>query len=101
MNAQCEPIAWPMPRIEDITRKLAGSKFFASLDIFKGFWLMPLDADSQELYSFMTDDAVYTPKRSIQGALNSGLQFQSRMQKIFADCVNESTSVKDTAAISV
>jgi hypothetical protein len=45
---------------------------------------MPLAEECQEMFSFMTDRAVFTPKRSIQGALNSAAQFQARMHEIFS-----------------
>lgn len=71
--------------LESITQHLAESKFWFSLDAFKGFWIMPLDESSQEMFSFMTDRGVFTPTRSIQGALNSATQFQARMSEIFSE----------------
>ena len=44
---------------------------------------MPLAEECQEMFSFMTDRGVYTPLRSIQGALNSATQFQARMSEVF------------------
>lgn len=71
VNAVCEATVWPMPFLESIVQYLAGSKYWFLLDAFKGFWVMPLHTDSQEMFSFMTDRGVFTPTRSIQGALNS------------------------------
>ena len=79
VNAQCESTSWPMPFLESIVQYLSGSKFWFSLDAFKGFWIMPLDPKCQQIFSFMTERAVFTPRRSIQGALNSATQFQARM----------------------
>ena len=45
--------------------------------------MMPLSEECREMFSFMTDRGVYTPKRSIQGALNSATQFQARMSEVF------------------
>src|SRR6185437_10029201 len=39
------------------------------------------------MFSFMTDRAVFTPRRSIQGALNSATQFQSRMHEVFKELI--------------
>src|SRR6185503_9096590 len=65
-------------------RHLSNSRYWFSLDAFKGFWIMPLAKECQEMFSFMTDRAVFTPTRSIQGALNSAAQFQARMHQIFS-----------------
>jgi hypothetical protein len=67
-----------MPFLESIVNYLSGSKYWFKLDAFKGFWMMPLSEECQ-MFSFMTDRGIYTPRRSIQGALNSVTQFQARM----------------------
>ncbi|CEP03568.1 hypothetical protein PBRA_009453 [Plasmodiophora brassicae] len=85
VNARSVPTAWPMPNVEAATRKLNGMTCFFTIDAHKGFWLMPLAKECQEIFSFMTDDAVYTPTRSIQGGMNSALQFQARVARIFDD----------------
>ena len=45
------------------------------------------------MFSFMTDRGVYTPKRSIQGALNSATQFQARMSEVFKGLIKDSLIV--------
>ena len=76
-------VGWPF--LESIVQYLSKSKFWFILDAFKGFWIMPLDESCQEMFSFMTDRGVFTPTRSIQGALNSATQFQARMTQIFSE----------------
>src|SRR6185503_5930970 len=71
--------------LEAIVNNLTGSKCWFKLDAFKGFWMMPLAEDCREMFSFMTDRGVYTPRRSIQGALNSATQFQARMLIVWID----------------
>ena len=82
-----------MPFLEAVVNDLAGSKFWFKLDAFKGFWLMPLADECREMFSFMTDRGVYTPRRSIQGALNSATQFQSRMYEVFQSLIKESLTI--------
>ena len=89
VNAMSESTLWPMPFLESIVTHLGNSKFWFKLDAFKGFWLMPLAEECQEMFSFMTDRAVFTPRRSIQGALNSAIQFQSRMHQVFKELIFE------------
>jgi hypothetical protein len=54
---------------------------------------MPLSEECCEMFSFMTDRGVYTPKRSIQGALNSATQFQARMTEVFQSLIKDSLKV--------
>jgi hypothetical protein len=82
-----------MPFLESVVNNLAGSRCWFKLDAFKGFWMMPLAEDCQEMFSFMTDRGVFTPRRSIQGALNSATQFQARMAEVFKGLINESLIV--------
>ncbi|OWZ10769.1 hypothetical protein PHMEG_00016325 [Phytophthora megakarya] len=39
--------------------------------------------DSQEIFSFMPDDAIYTSTRVPQGATDSALRFQNQIQFMF------------------
>ena len=87
VNAMSESTVWPMPFLESIVTHLGNSKYWFKLDAFKGFWLMPLAEECQEMFSFMTDRGVFTPRRSIQGALNSAIQFQSRMHEVFKELI--------------
>jgi hypothetical protein len=43
-----EQVSWPMPNMEDELASLAGSKYFATLDLMQGHWQLPLHEDSQE-----------------------------------------------------
>jgi hypothetical protein len=90
VNKQCHSTMWPMPHLEAIVQHLADKQCWFALDAFKGFWIMPLHPDSQEMMSFATDRGVYTPTRSIQGHLNSTVQFQARMSEIFAEVMYKS-----------
>jgi hypothetical protein len=93
VNAQCEATAWPMPFLESIVQYLSGSQCWFSLDAFKGFWTMPLNQNCLEIFSFITDRAVFTLTRSIQGGLNSATQFQARMAEIFTDLLYKSVII--------
>ncbi|KAF1313127.1 hypothetical protein FI667_g17682, partial [Globisporangium splendens] len=54
---------------------------------------MPLAEESQELFSFMTEDAVYIPTRVPQGAVDSALHFQTQMQEVFGDILYDSVLI--------
>ena len=67
VNALSEATIWPMPHLESIVRHLSNSRYWFSLDAFKGFWIMPLAKECQEMFSFMTDRAVFTPNEIYLG----------------------------------
>ena len=71
INAVTKPIAWPMPSLEVVLSRLAGAAYFATLDAYKGYWQFSLAPESQEYFSFMTEEGVYTPNRIIQGATDA------------------------------
>jgi len=82
-----------MPQLDAIVIRMKNSKFFIKLDLFKGFWLLPLAEECREQFSFMTPDGVFTPMRLPQGARNSASQFQARMAEIFPDLINSKLEV--------
>jgi hypothetical protein len=61
VNAQTERMVWPMPMLEVVLDHVGGPSVFFSLDFFKGCCQFQLDEDSQEMFSFLTDQGVYTP----------------------------------------
>jgi hypothetical protein len=59
--------------------------FYASFDLFKGYWQLPLHKESQGLMSFMTDKGIFTPTRVIQGSTGVVAFCQASMQTIVGD----------------
>lgn len=83
VNIRSIPTYWPMPHLDSVVQRLCKSKYYISLDLFKGFWLMPLAKESQAMFAFSTEDGVFVPVRTLQGATNSAVQFQARMHEVF------------------
>ncbi|GMF38684.1 unnamed protein product [Phytophthora fragariaefolia] len=83
VNKRTVPIAGTMPHFSVILSFVAGVKFIAKFDMFKGFWQIMLAEECQEMFSFMTHDGVYTPLRVPQGATDSALHFQNQMQTVY------------------
>jgi RNase H-like domain found in reverse transcriptase len=77
LNSQAEQVSWPMPYMEDEMASLAGSKYFATLDLMQGYWQLPLHEDSQECQPIITPDGVYTPTRVQHGTTNATVHMQS------------------------
>jgi hypothetical protein len=85
VNAQTERMVWPMPMLEVVLDHLAGASVFFSLDFFKGYWQFKLDPESQEMFSFLTDQGVYTPTRVLMGGSDSVTYCQATVQAMFDD----------------
>ena len=77
--------AWPMPVLEIVLQYVQGCRYFATFDLFKGFWQFPLHEDSQEYFSFATDSGVFTPTRVMQGSADGVAACQSAMQQVLGD----------------
>jgi Reverse transcriptase (RNA-dependent DNA polymerase) len=84
-NSQAEQVSWPMPNMEDELKSLAGSKYFATLDLMKKYRQIPLHEDSQECQSIITPDGVYTPTRIQHGTSNATVHMQSIMEDLMHD----------------
>lgn len=90
VNSMMVPIAGVAPNLAVVTKEVRGAYGFGSFDFFKGFWQMPLAEDSQEIFSFVTEDGVFTPTRVPQGAMDSAVHFQSQVNDCFRDMLHRS-----------
>ena len=63
---------------------LEGSKFFASLDLLRGFWQFPIAEDSRRFWSFVTHHGQFEFTRVVMGGKHSAGYFQQVMQKVLA-----------------
>ncbi|KAE9050316.1 hypothetical protein PR001_g2519 [Phytophthora rubi] len=88
------PIAGSMLTNATTTDAFAGKKVFGSFDFTQGFWQLPLHEASREiLFSFITEDGVFTPNRVPQEATDSALHFQGEMQRLLAPLIPHSALV--------
>lgn len=94
VNAMVLPLAGLMPFIHELLERITGVVGFAKYDAFKGFWQLALDKKSQEIFSFMTHEGVFTPTRVVQGSVDASLFFQSAMQ----ECIGPNLWLKNIAA---
>lgn len=68
-------------------RALHGSRVYATVDLFKGFWQVPLAAKSREIFSIVTDFGVFTPERMMMGASDASAHFQACVTHTLGDLV--------------
>lgn len=62
LNKKLVPDKYPLPRIDDILDNLGRAKWFSTLDLFSGFFQIPLEEDSRKLTSFSTEDGSFQYK---------------------------------------
>ncbi|KAG6610714.1 Retrotransposon protein, Ty3-gypsy subclass [Phytophthora cinnamomi] len=85
VNERTEAMSWPMPVLEVVLGALERAKVFFALDWFRGYWKLPLDEDSQELFTFITHRGMYTPTRVPMGATDAVAYCQGVVEEIFGD----------------
>jgi len=79
INKITVPDKYPLPRIDDQIDRLHGNTYFTSLDLFSGYYQVPInDPDTRAKLSFVTPDGKYTFKRMPFGPTNCPAIF-SRM----------------------
>lgn len=89
INTLTLPVVFPTTDLERALGKCQGKKFFFSFDLLKGFWQCGIHEDSQEYFSFMTDDNVYSYTRLPMGHIDSAIWFGSQVANIFKDMIDE------------
>lgn len=79
LNKKTVPDKYPLPRIDDQLDRLYGNNFFTSLDLFSGYYQVPIkDPSTREKTSFITPDEHYQFKQMPFGPTNCPAIF-SRM----------------------
>lgn len=72
-----------IPSFEEISSKMAGAKFFSTLDSRNGFWHIMLDEPSSELTTINTSFGRYRFLRLPYGLCSASENFQQKMKQIF------------------
>ncbi|CAM4640977.1 unnamed protein product [Caretta caretta] len=58
-NAITVSDAYPMPRPDELLHKLGGARYLTTMDLTKGYWQVPLDADARLKSAFITPLGLY------------------------------------------
>ncbi|CAM4388004.1 unnamed protein product [Caretta caretta] len=58
LNAVTHPDNYPMPRTNELMKKLGWAQFISTLDLTKEYWQVPLDESAKERSAFITRRAV-------------------------------------------
>ncbi|XP_065438320.1 uncharacterized protein LOC135981052 [Chrysemys picta bellii] len=59
LNAITVADAYPMPRPDELLDKLGGARYLTTMDLTKGYWQVPLDADARLKSAFVTPLGLY------------------------------------------
>lgn len=73
---------YPIPKMETVLHKVAGKKFYTSLDLSSGFWQIPLEENSAFKCGIITERGVFVMKKLPFGLKNSPAIFQRIMNEI-------------------
>ena len=81
--------AYPLPLISELTNKLTGAKYFTKLDIRWGYNNVRIKEGDQWKAAFRTNKGLFEPTVMFFGLCNSPATFQSMMDSLFGDLIDE------------
>lgn len=82
LNSMTVKESWPIPLISDALDSLAGSTFFTSLDLFSGYWLMPVSEAARPKTAFISHVGLYEYRVMPFGLTNAPSRFQFMMDTV-------------------
>lgn len=85
INHNTQPDHNPIPKIDELLVHVKGAKFFAVLDLLRGYWQFPVHPDSRKFFGFRSHDRLCQFARVPMGARNAAAHFQQVMQDLLDD----------------
>ena len=82
VNRCAEQCIYPTKNIKDVTKRLAGAKYFATADARSGYHQIRLTERAAELLCVITEDGLFTPKTAPFGLHGLPSYFQQAMSEI-------------------
>ena len=82
LNSHSKVDAYPMPRVDDLIDRVAGSPYITTLDLTKGYWQVPVAREDRENTAFTTPFGLYQFTRMPFGLQGAPATFQRMVDKI-------------------
>jgi Reverse transcriptase (RNA-dependent DNA polymerase). len=88
-GTECCPQVWrlPLPRFEETTSTLAGSRLFTVLDCFSSFWQIYIHEPHRQKSAFTVPDGHYEFNRMPYGISNNPASFQRWMHSVLRNLI--------------
>ena len=84
MNKVTNPDKFPIPNLIDSLFSLHGTQFFTCLDLYKGYYQIPIDEESRPYTAFSTSKNHFQFKRLPFGLRNAPSAFQREIQSVLS-----------------
>ena len=76
--------SYALPRIDDALASLSGNKYFTSLDLYSGYYQIPMNENDKEKTAFITDSGLWHFNVLSFGLTNAPATFQRYMDAVLA-----------------
>ena len=93
LNKACLKDNFPLPTMEQILQKVAGSELMSFLDGFSGYNQVLVHPDDRLKTTFRTKWGTYAYQKMPFGLINAGATFQRAMDIAFKGLINKSVVV--------
>ena len=100
LNSITQKFHFPLPQLDQILAKLAGSKIFSSLDLQKAFFQIPLDKKSRPKTAFICEEGLFEYNVLPFGWTNSPGFFSKLMSMVFEGSTNTLNYMDDLITFS-
>nr|CCA15462.1 PREDICTED: GapPol polyproteinlike putative [Albugo laibachii Nc14] len=90
ITAVTVPMARPMPHLEVV---LEGSRYYFSLDCFRFYWHLPLHPNSQDYFTVVTPNGLFTANRVIMGSSDDVAYAQQVTEEVMKPVLGKGVQV--------
>ncbi|CAK1596249.1 unnamed protein product [Parnassius mnemosyne] len=93
LNGVTKKYSYLLPRIDDTLDILTGVKWFSTLDLKNGYWLVQIDPEEKEKTAFSTGKGLWKFKVMLFGLCNAPATFERLMVLILTGLIGDACLV--------